>query len=281
MGKILEDLSTPALVAAIKANLFEYYEYLGRSPQAELHDSPSMTWLLTGIPHSFLNGVLRTQLTPDNVDEVIEETLAHFKAKSATMFSWWAEPGTQPTNLGQYLVAHGLTYTDGGPGMAVDLLALNEDVTAPSGLTIEHVGDAGTLEKWVHAATMGFGLPDTSESACFDLFLGLGFDLPLRNYLGLLNGGPVATAQLFLAAGVAGIYWVATVSEARRRGVGAAMTLAPLCEARAMGYRIGILQASPMGLEVYRRLGFQEYCKMGHYVWVGETNRSERTGSGA
>jgi GNAT superfamily N-acetyltransferase len=272
MGKILEDLSTPALVAAVKANLFEYYEYLGRSPQAELHDSPSMTWLLTGIPHSFLNGVLRTQLMPDNVDEVIEETLAHFKAKSATMFSWWAEPGTQPTNLGQFLVAHGLTYTDGGPGMAVDLLGLDEDVTAPSGLTIEHVGDAGTLEKWVHAAIMGFGLPDTSESACFDLFLGLGFDLPLRNYLGLLNGGPVATAQLFLAAGVAGIYWVTTVPEARRRGIGAAMTLAPLCEARAMGYRIGILQASPMGLGVYRRLGFQECCRMSHYAWVGEMN---------
>ncbi len=280
MGRILEDLSTPALVAAIKANLFEYYEYLGRSPQAELHDSPNMTWLLTGIPHPFLNGVLRTQLTPDNVNEVIEETLAHFKAKSATMFSWWAEPGTQPMNLGQYLVAHGLTYTDGGPGMAVDLLALNEDVTAPSGLTIEHVGDAGTLEKWVHAAIMGFGIPDIGESACFDLFAGLGFDLPLRNYLGLLNGEPVATAQLFLAAGVVGIYWVATVPEARRQGIGTALTLAPLREARAMGYRIGILQAGPMGLGVYRRLGFQEYCKMGHYVWVGETNQREGTGSG-
>ena len=43
------------------------------------------------------------------------------------------------------------------------------------------------------------------------------------------------------------------------------MTMAPLLDARAMGYRVGILHSSPLGLEVYRRLGFQEYCWMSHY----------------
>ena len=36
------------------------------------------------------------------------------------------------------------------------------------------------------------------------------------------------------------------------------------------GYRVGILGASEMGYNVYRRIGFQEYCKMGHYVWKRE-----------
>jgi len=87
----------------------------------------------------------------------------------------------------------------------------------------------------------------------------------LQHLIGRWHGDPVATASLFQSAGVAGLYDIATLPEARRQGIGAALTLAPLREARAMGYRIGILQSSPMGLEVYRRLGFQEYCRMNHY----------------
>lgn len=273
MSGILKDLSAPALVAAIKANLYEWYRYLGRSPKAELYHSSELTWLLTGISDSFVNGVLCTQMEPDNVDVIIEETLAHFKSRNVTRLSWWIKPGSQPTDLGKHLVAHGLTYTDGGPGMAVDLMELNEDLPTPTGLTIEHVEDTETLKKWAYASIIGLELPETDVNIWFDVFTGLGFDLPLLNYVGILNGEPVATSELFLAAGVAGIYVVATIPKARRQGIGAAMTLAPLREARAMGYRIGILHASEMGLGVYRRLGFQEYCKMSRYVWIGETSQ--------
>jgi hypothetical protein len=53
MNEILNDFSARALAAAIKANLFEYFQYLGHSESVELFDDPNMTTLITGIPHPY------------------------------------------------------------------------------------------------------------------------------------------------------------------------------------------------------------------------------------
>ncbi len=44
------------------------------------------------------------------------------------------------------------------------------------------------------------------------------------------------------------------------------MTLLALKEARALGVRVSILHASPLGRSVYSRLGFKEYCRLDIYV---------------
>jgi GNAT superfamily N-acetyltransferase len=272
MNSILTDLSAPVLVAAIKANLFDWFRYLGKSPRAELFESRGLTYFLTGRPTSFANGVLHSQVEPDRIDETIEKTRAHFKSRNVSKFSWWVEQGTQPPNLGERLTACGFRYVAGSPGMAADLFAMNEDSVSPPGLRIERVSDREMLKQWAYVSTVSYGLPESSVDSWFALFDELGFDLPSRSYVGLLNGKVVATSHLFLAASVAGIYLVGTMPEARRQGVGAGLTRAPLQEARAMGYRVGTLQSSRMGQGVYQRLGFQEYCKLSHFIWDNEAN---------
>ena len=63
------------------------------------------------------------------------------------------------------------------------------------------------------------------------------------------------------------IYRVAVIPEARGRGIGSAISMAPLGTARELGYGVAVLNPSDMSYGMYKRLGFQECYKMSLYVW--------------
>lgn len=270
MKPISTDLSVPALVHAIKANWADYYTFLGRSSKAELSVGPYLSWFLSGVPDSFLNVVFRTHLPLYGGDAIIDETLAHFRSQKVAQLSWWADAETPRTELDRVLPSRGLTLHQGGTGMAADLSSLHDRLPPIPGLTIIPVDNDAALKQWGHVCSIAFGISEPGETRWFDLYRELAYEPQVRNYLALLNGQPVATSQVLFSAGVAGIYNVTCLPEARNRGIGAAITLAPLLYARDKGYRISILQASSMGFPVYLRLGFKDYGKLNIYVWSGE-----------
>jgi GNAT superfamily N-acetyltransferase len=123
------------------------------------------------------------------------------------------------------------------------------------------------VEVWAETLARGFGEGPREARWVAQIYRRQGYGDPWRHYLGRLDGEAVATATVFLAAGVAGVYFVMTVPEARRRGIGAAITHAALRAARDSGFEYGVLLSSPAGRSVYAGLGFRQYCTFDLYEW--------------
>lgn len=260
---IAHDLSPDALAAAIEENEIQYWLYRARTAGWEVHQDSHLTWYYSGLDDSERNGVLRTDLPAGDADIHIAKMLAWFDSRSVPM-SWWGGPSRRPTDLGARLVSHGLVSQGDDPGMAADLHTLREDLPVPAGFAVERVRDVDAARLWLRTLrNSNDGGPDVSQIP-LSRFAPASFDDadPLRLYIASVNGAPVATAQVLFASGVAGLYFVKTIPAARRQGIGAGVTLAALRDARAAGYHIGVLGSSQMGVGVYQRLGFREYCKL-------------------
>jgi GNAT superfamily N-acetyltransferase len=152
--------------------------------------------------------------------------------------------------------------------MAVDLRTLPEET---SRIAVVPVGNLDELRRWARVAAIGTEFPEWFRDELVALEVGVGLEPSGRlytRYVAYQDGEAVGTSALLLHAGVAGIFAVATIPRARGRGIGMALTLAPLLEARRRGYRVGTLQATQMGFPVYERLGFREVCSpIELYLW--------------
>jgi ribosomal protein S18 acetylase RimI-like enzyme len=259
-----------AVVRAIETNMCAYWLSLGRSDGGAVYEGPDLQWAYTGRP--VLNRVLGAQFAVHEAEARIGEIVRRFGAWRAGV-AWLTGPSTRPDDLGARLRAQAFTHEGQWSGMAVDLAsaagaAAGGGDVAP-GLTIREVRDGVLHQAWLEIIGAAFDLPRPAR----DVFHGLGrppgpaAPVPWRRYVGLVNGRPVSTATLFAAGGAAGVYLVATLPGARRRGLGTALTRYVLAAARAAGHRLAVLQATATGQGVYRKLGFEEYCRIGIYRW--------------
>lgn len=265
MNTIQTDVSDEALVTATRANVCDLFRHLSRSTPAEHFENQQFTRWYTPLPHPWFNGVLSSNLPNDDDGSFIDETIQYFRHKGVNTFTWWLEPHLKPSNWESVLSNQGFGFSNDTPGMAVDLRELNESMQTLAGLEIRDVSDEESLRSWVNVFVNGYGLPPDWASVTFDLWLQMGLDFPLRNYLGYLHGKPVSTSTIFYGGGAAGIYCVATLPEARGKGIGAAITVHPLQAARERGYRVGVLQSSEMGFNVYKKLGFRQLCQIENF----------------
>lgn len=268
MKDALTDLSDATLTRAVEENQRELFRSVADLPGGEVHDDPDLFWYSCDIPVALLNGVQRARFDPDDVDERIGGTLNPFRSR-ALPATWSVGPASTPSDLGRHLVEHGLRLDETTQGMACDLATLPNPVEPAHGLEVRPVRDVTALEVFLEVTTAAFGSEPPMVDAIRHWYRTLGLDRPelVRSYVAYLNGQAAGGSSVFYGAGVVGLYSVGTASEARGHGVGRAVSLVPLLEARERGYRAGVLTSTEIGASVYKQLGFREVCSLDLYAF--------------
>ena len=266
--KILQVSTASEIVKAIEANFLAYgTTQFARWARIEVYDEPHLLWFKCDVPSPMFNVVQRARLSPANVDHIIAEQQARYAERNLPIL-WWTSPSSTPLEISNHLTSAGFVPSGELTGMAIDLqdLAIPRQ---PENLIIEPTAEPSSLVTFAHTLGQGFQVQRAIMEPMIDQALAMdhGTSGPLINYVGTLNGLAVATSSLYLGSGVAGIYNVSTLPAVRHRGIGTAVTMAPLLEAQARGYRFAILHASAMAYPMYQELGFKTYCYFHQYLW--------------
>jgi predicted GNAT family acetyltransferase len=251
----LSDFSPEDLIHMVDEHDDESFA-LAMGRHAAMQSEPGFYEILTGIKDPFANMAFGMHV-PD-AENRVKAISARLRDADCPAY-FWVGPCTTPTNLSEILIDNGWTHLASPPAMVVDINLMAKP-PAPEGMRLQRVTDGESLTEWRKAVSTGFHMkPEVTE--LFSLLEGN----QMRLYTAFLGDEIVGTTALITHNGVAGIYCVSTFPEFRGRGIGAALTTLPLLEAHSEGYQIGTLQASSMGFPVYKRLGFQEVCKLQMY----------------
>ena len=159
------------------------------------------------------------------------------------------------------------------PGMAAFPIGRDAILSSASSvLQIRRVTDSAGIDAHRLVATAGFGTrPEVATgTACLDLLDGPGCAI----YVGYVDGEPVVSGLGWRVGRTIGVYSIATVESARRRGFGAAMTARIMADGVAAGCDVAVLQASELGRPIYERLGFRTVVTYRAYVDAGTVGRT-------
>jgi GNAT superfamily N-acetyltransferase len=230
------------------------------------YNSGSIWAMNTGIESADLNKVWNEKPLTAEDGKTIQDVKNYFQ-KTGLPFWWWVFPCAQSSMTCDMLKAEGFSFVDSIPSLLADLTALLYRDPHDTSLQVIQIRNREELSWWEEISFSGFDFPPETRQQ-YHRFVGtfdLSPDSPQKLFLAFLNEKPVATTLLFLHENAGGIYFVSTLTEYRKKGIGLALTLATMRFAQQAGAQFATLQSSPDGLRVYQQAGFQEYCRVDVY----------------
>ncbi len=203
-------------------------------------------------------------LTENDLMQRILLASAHFNRRGQEWAYWVCEgwlPGGGRKRSRQLLERRGLRHSVDLPGMVAERIA-PPAYTLPE-IEVRRVRQGPVRDAFCAIGALCFNVPSAWFAEVFD-------SDPVwdrfASYVGYVDGEPVTTAAIVMGGGALGVYNVATVPGHRRRGYGeAVMRYAVADAAKRCGVDRVLLQSTPAGYSLYRRMGFQTVTTIGVY----------------
>jgi hypothetical protein len=222
----------------------------------------------TSFPVGTSNGVMRLDRNV-SASEVIARAREFFAAEGRA-FTLWVR-GEPDADLEAAAEAAKMMRISETPTPWMVLRRRLPDAPTPAGVRLEIARDASQLADVVRvcqAAWAPVGLPPAETASLLarpEAMLAPHLVWALAHH----DGRPVACAMALCSHGVAGVYWVGTVPDARRRGLAELVTRAVGNAGFDLGMQVAALQASVMGHPVYLRMGYQTVAYTRWYLARG------------
>ncbi|SRR5579875_966718 len=223
------------------------------APPTYVEEASNFLRIITpGVADSLLNIVMRYSSPHPVTSADIEETITPFRQARVPM-QWWLLRGSEPAGLREGLSALGMESWGGAKAM---ILKLSKWRPPPSMRSVPNLtlgqaqNEADRRDAHTIICQVFYAPPQPMNRWTID-------NPHFTVYLARLGGRPVAAMATFLHGHVAGVYHVATLSGARRRGIAGALLTYALREAQAAGCAQATLTATHEAEHLYERLGFR------------------------
>lgn len=256
------NISNDEICAIIENSLVDFVKVVSHSGNRPFFHNEKIGWVKT-FPTAWSNFIFYSCFDDTDIDIQLKHLISKIKMGELPQ-EWLIGPGSKPDNLYEYLKKNGFTKQYGMSGMAIDLEIMDTSIAIPPNVDIVTVNDKQMLESWAEIVSVALFNGETFESCLFEPLLN---NKQIKFYIAYLDNKPVSSSMLLLSNGVASIDMVATLREFQCRGIGTAMVKIPLLYARMQNYKIGVLQASQAGEHGYRKIGFEEYCRLDVYKY--------------
>ncbi|PFE55102.1 GNAT family N-acetyltransferase [Bacillus cereus] len=218
-----------------------------------------------GLPADTFNIIT---LLNSNVTEGIEKLYKEVECYNQKKFpmSVWFWDDKQEQTIKSELIKLGLKEAEQNIAMVAELKTIHPTINIPVGFTIQKASSSEQIKKFGETLANLFGTSEEGKSvqAYYNQIASL--DLwnsdAMKLYLGLYKGKVVSVGSLVCTEDSVGIYDIATKEEMRGKGFGSNMFNFLLQEAKQLKDTYCILQASPDGLSIYKKSGFQAVGQM-------------------